>query len=89
MVDRRCSVEDREREDLLEGLDIVAQALRGALALAHAGADGPASSRRTELAAVLVLASQGLLELIRRLERGRSFRRGAVKAPECRSGGCW
>jgi hypothetical protein len=64
-------MENRERDDLLEGLDIVGAALRGALALARVAEEAPTSSRMTELAAVLTLASQGLSEVIRRLEEGR------------------
>ncbi|MBM4279235.1 MAG: hypothetical protein FJ137_00250 [Deltaproteobacteria bacterium] len=65
-------MEQSERDDALEGLDIVGAALRGALALARGGEESPTSSRMTELAAVLTLASHGLAEVIRRLEDGRS-----------------
>jgi hypothetical protein len=64
-------MEQSERDDALEGLDIVGAALRGALALARMGEESPRSSRLTELAAVLTLASQGLAEVVRRLEDGR------------------
>jgi hypothetical protein len=64
-------MDERQRNDVLEGLDIVGAALRGALALARAGEEASSSARMTELAAVLTLASSGLTEVVRRLEDGR------------------
>lgn len=61
-------MDEQQRNELLEGLDIVAAALRGALALARVGEEAPTSTRMTELAAVLTLASSGLTDVIRRLE---------------------
>jgi hypothetical protein len=59
---------DQERNELLQGLDIVGAALRGAHALALDGEERPTSSRLTELAAVLALAGRALADVIRRVE---------------------
>lgn len=64
-------MDERERNEALEGLFIVRAALRGALALARAGEEVPTSSRMSELAAVLTLASSGLAEVVRRIEDAR------------------
>ncbi len=61
-------MDEEKRNEVLEGLDIVSGALRGALALARAGEEAPTSSRMNELAAVLTLASSGLADVIRRVE---------------------
>ncbi len=59
---------DDFRNEVLEGLDIIGAALRGAGALARDGKERPTSTRMTELAAVLALASSSLRELVRRIE---------------------
>jgi hypothetical protein len=64
-------MDTQERNEVLEGLDIVSAAVRGALALARCGEDRPTSLRMTELAAVLTLASSALAALVRRIEDAR------------------